>query len=285
MLKPHIPNPTLRRALAAALLGLSLSSAMAAPPTVEAVQGRRVESQLIGPALGAPVVVFENGARMTLDTWQAVIDGLGRDVTLLTHNRPGYGRSEPADGPRSGEAVVEELRALLAAKGLKPPYVLVGHSMGGLYMQWFARRYPQEVQALVLVDSLYPRIIKKPEDFPWYARLGKRWLMPRAVSEEVDQVHATGESLLALPAFDDSRVVQLFNVPTSPGAIAVDFGVTNDDPATITFVKQLYPRSRKHIVDSDHQIQTDKPEVVVAAIREALALAPTRLQASSDSGR
>lgn len=272
------------RAGAFAALALALFTAQAAPlASVDVVQGRQVESLVAGAPQRGPVIVFENGARMTLDTWTAVAEAMSRDVTVFAHNRAGYGRSEAADGPRSGEAVVTELRALLAAKGLKPPYVLVGHSLGGLYMQWFARRYPQEVQSLVLVDSLYPRIIKKPEDFPWYARLGKRWLMPRAVSDEVDQIHATGEAMLALPAFDDSRVVQLFNVPTDKTAIAVDFGVNNDDPATIAFVKGLYPRSRKHIVDSDHQIQTDKPELVVAAIREALTL---RHQAgSSDSGR
>lgn len=281
MLKTPTPFPLLRT-LAGLAFCQSLAPALAAP-SIDAIQGRRVESLLAGPASGAPVVVFENGARMTLDTWTAVINGLGRDATVFTHNRPGYGQSEAAEGPRSGEAVVEELRALLAAKGLKPPYVLVGHSLGGLYMQWFARRYPQEVQALVLVDSVYPRIIKKPEDFPWYARLGKRWLMPRAVSDEVDQIHATGEAVLAMPPFDDSRVVQLFNVPKDPTAVAVDFGVVDDSAATRNFVKQLYPRARKHIVDSDHQIQTDKPELVVAAIREALTLKPQA--GSSDSGR
>ncbi len=260
-----------------------LAAAAAALPTVDAIAGRPVEALVITAPRAGPVVVFENGARSTLDTWQAVIAGLGPDMTLVAYNRAGYGQSAASAAPRTGEAVVAELRQLLAARGLKPPYVLVGHSMGGLYMQWFARRYPQEVQALVLVDSLYPRIIKKPEDFPWYARLGKRLFMPRAVSDEVDQIHATGESMLALPAYDDSHVVQLFNVPTDKTAIAVDFGVINDDPATLAFVRGLYPRARKHIVDSDHQIQTDKPELVVAAIREALALRPQA--GSSDSGR
>lgn len=282
--KPHPSR--LRPTLAGLALCLALSPVLAASTTIEPVQGHRVESLLAGPAKGAPVVVFENGARLTLDSWRLVVDAVSHDATVLAHNRAGYGQSDPIDGPRSGEAVVEELRALLAAKGLKPPYVLVGHSLGGLYMQWFARRYPQEVQALVLVDSVYPRIIKKPEDFPWYARLGKRWFMPRAVSDEVDQIHATGEAVLALPAFDDSRIVQLFNVPTSKTAVAVDFGVVDTDPATQAFVRQLYPRARKHIVDSDHQIQVDKPEAVVAAIREAMALPPIqKAQSPSDISR
>lgn len=272
---PTLPCPSrVLRHLAGLALSLALVPALSAPPSIETVQGRRVEALLSGPSSGAPVVVLENGSRKTLDYWMPVIEGLGPDTTVLARNRAGYGHSEAADGPRSGEAVVEELRALLAAKGLKPPYILVGHSLGGLYMQWFARRHPQEVQALVLVDAIYPRLIKKPEDFPWYARVGKRWLMPRAVSDEVDQIHATGEALLALPVFDDSRVVQLFNVPKSKTAVAVDFGVIDTSPATRAFVRQLYPRARKHVVDSDHQIPTDKPELVVAAIREAMALRP-----------
>ena len=138
-------------------------------------------------------------------------------------------------------------------------------------MQWFARRYPQEVQALVLVDAVYPRIIKKPEDFPWYARWGKRLLMPRAVSDEIDQIHATGDAVLALPAADAIPMIRLFNVPHSAGAVAVDFGVTDDDPAVRKRVEALYPNARKVIVDSDHRIQEANPELVVRAIEDVVA--------------
>lgn len=271
------PSLALARFLASAALLLTFGSVCAAPSaTVETVQGRRVEALLSRPASGNPVVVFENGSRMTLDTWNGVIERLGDDVTVFAYNRAGYGESEPVPAQRSGEAIVEELRALLAAKGLKPPYVLVGHSLGGLYMQWFASRYPQEVRSLVLVDSMYPRVIKKPEDFPWYARLGKRWLLARVVAEEIDQIHKTGESVLALPTFDDARVVQLFNVPKSKMAMAVDFGVFDQSASTRELVRQLYPRASKHVVDSSHQIQSDQPDLVVAAIREAMALGAAR---------
>lgn len=55
--------------------------------------------------------------------------------------------------------VVDELRGVLRQKGLRPPHALMGHSLGGLYMQLFARAYPDEVKALVLVDALYPRSV------------------------------------------------------------------------------------------------------------------------------
>lgn len=283
MHKPHspcLPFP-LSRWFAVAALCVSLAPAFAAPPTLETVRGRRVEARVVGPAAGAPVVVFENGSRMTLDSWNAVIDGLGPDATVLAHNRAGYGQSDAVEGPRSGEAVVEGLRALLAAKGLKPPYILVGHSLGGLYVQWFAHRYPEEVRALVLVDAMYPRLIKKPQDFPWYAQLGKRWLLSRSEADEVDEIHATGESILSMPAFDDTRVVQLFNVPKSKTAVGVTFGVFDESPETRQFVRQLYPRARKHMVDSSHRIHVQNPELVVAAIREAMTLGSQRPASSA----
>ena len=59
------------------------------------------------------------------------------------------------------------------------PAVLVGHSMGGLYMQLFARRYPGELAGVVLVDAVYPGVIRKPEDFPLLTR-GAKWLFFRA---------------------------------------------------------------------------------------------------------
>jgi hypothetical protein len=93
MIKPHspaLPFP-MSRWFAVAALCLSLAPAFAAPPTLETVRGRRVEARVAGPAAGAPVVVFENGARMTLDSWNAVIDGLALDATMLAHNRAGYG--------------------------------------------------------------------------------------------------------------------------------------------------------------------------------------------------
>lgn len=82
------------------------------------VQGRVLAYSLAGA--GAPTVVFEAGMGDTEEVW-----------------------------------VVADLRGLLESAGLKPPYVLVGHSLGGLYRQYFARRYPDEVAALVLVESTH----------------------------------------------------------------------------------------------------------------------------------
>lgn len=106
---------------------------------------------------GSPVVVLEAGSGETSIGWQAVADALAEHTTVVSYDRAGYAWSTPSDEPRTGDAVVADLRAALAASGLEGPYVLVGHSMGGLYARLLAERHPDEVAGLVLVDA-------RPED-------------------------------------------------------------------------------------------------------------------------
>ncbi|MCY0912668.1 alpha/beta fold hydrolase [Massilia antarctica] len=255
--------------LAATIAALLLPATAA--PIVDTVNGEKIELLRSDVPQSRGVVVFENGARETLDTWNNVIADIGKESTVFAYNRPGYGRSEATSARRDGRTIVERLRQVLQKQGLKPPYMLVGHSMGGLYMQLFARLYPQEVQGVVLVDSLYPGVIKRPEDFPLYTRIGKRLFLGDTVGREIDEIHHTGEIVQSLPCPDDIPMVRLFNVPKSAGAIGVDFGVINDDPQTVAALKAMYPKARKVIVDSDHRIQDANPELVVAAIRELMA--------------
>lgn len=257
-------------ALALLLAGAPLGAA-AESPVLERIGGRPLESVTLRNPASQAVVVFENGSRATLDGWNRVFDAVRPDASVFAYNRPGYANSAPATTPRDGATIVEELRATLKHKGLKPPYVLVGHSLGGLYMQLFARRYPQEVKGLVLVDSLYPRVIKKSEEFPWATRVAKRLFFSKAVNEEIDAIHATGEAILALPGIDDKPVIRLVNQPTSKTAIAVDFGAFNFDPQTRALVRGLYPKAKTIVADSSHQMQSTSPELVASAIREVLA--------------
>ena len=236
----------------------------------DTVNGRLLESKTLRKPDSSAVVVFENGSRATLDSWDAVLTAVSPSATVFAYNRPGYANSTATDAPRDGATIVEELRATLKRKGLAPPYVLVGHSLGGLYMQLFARRYPQEVKGLVLVDALYPRVVKKPEEFPWTTRLGKWLFFSNTVQREIDAIHATGEAVLALPGIDDKPIVRLVNQPKSSTAIAVDFGAFNFDPQTRALVRGMYPKAKTIVADSSHQMQVSDPQIVAGAIREVL---------------
>jgi pimeloyl-ACP methyl ester carboxylesterase len=72
------------------------------------------------------------------------------------HDRAGLGSSDPVPGPRTSLEMVEDVRAVLDAAQIRPPYVLVGHSIGGFNVRVFAGRYPHEVVGMVLVDSSHP---------------------------------------------------------------------------------------------------------------------------------
>jgi len=273
-----------RRTAALALLLLSACLSMALPvraapaPTSATIDaqgdtfaGRHIETfTRVNPHASASIV-FENGSRATIDSWSKVIDALGSDVSIFAYNRPGVGRSEQADSARDGATIVEELRALLKQKGLKPPYILVGHSLGGLYMQLFARRYPDEASGLVLVDALYPGVIRKPEDFPLLTRGAKRLFLSRNVSAEIDLAHQTGEQVLALAPIDAKPILQLINKPTGATAIPVDFGVVDTDPQVAASVRNMYPAARRIVLDSDHQMQRASPVQVAEAIRSVIA--------------
>lgn len=255
----------------AGLLASATASAAAEKARIDLIEGRKVESVTIRHPASKVVVVFESGLRGTLDKWDKVLDAVSPDATVFAYNRPGYANSEASDTPRDGETIVRQLRQVLRHKGLAPPYVLVGHSLGGLYMQLFARLYPDEVAGIVLVDGLLPRMVKKPEEFPFTTRLAQRVLLSNAAGREVDGIYDTGEKILALPGIDDKPMIRLINVPKSATAVPVDFGAFHRDADTVAFVRGLYPKAKKVIVDSDHQMQTAHPETVSKAIHELIA--------------
>ena len=119
-------------------------------PTVVRANGRDVE--IVEAGAGSATVVFESGLGDDWSPWDAVASAVSKQARVFAYSRPGYGESDPAATPRDASHIVEELRALLAARGYSPPYVLVGHSFGGTYMELFARSHPAEVAAVVLVD-------------------------------------------------------------------------------------------------------------------------------------
>ena len=266
-------NMTYRQASCALslILPMALLSGCASLPgaSVEAVGQRQIESRLTRQ--GTPVVVFDNGLGGTLDWWAKVVPELEADTTVLAYNRSGYGRSSPATTPRDGQHVVQELRELLRERGLSPPYVLVGHSLGGLYMQWFARRYPEEVQALVLVDSTHPAQMQgqgDPEHWPAWVRMAFGAFTNDTAKAELKAIDATGQSVLSMPSYTSGpvevlsalRPMQDRSSPMSEHANQLRSDLVN-----------LYPGARQVWVDSGHAMPLEAPEAVVSAIRRVLA--------------
>lgn len=257
--------------LAGVLLSLLLGGCATVPgAAIGTVGERKVEYVLAGQ--GAPVVVFENGLGATLDWWAKVWPEVVAQSQSLAYNRAGYGHSEPSPQPRDGAHVVEELRALLRARQVTPPYVLVGHSLGGLYMQLFARKYPNEVAALVLVDSTHPDQVKgagNPDSWPTWLKVAFRLATSDTAKQELAALDATGDVVSSLPVDSSVPVLVLsaLRAAGAPSALADDANRKRAD------IAQLYPGSTQVWVDSGHGIPLEKPEAVVKAIQEAVRTA------------
>jgi pimeloyl-ACP methyl ester carboxylesterase len=101
-----------------------------------------------------PSVVLESGIAGTSLSWTLLQDKLAAQSRVVSYDRAGLGWSDPADRPRSLTNAVDDLHRLLGAAGLPQPYILVGHSYGGLIVRQFASLYPREVKGLVLVDPV-----------------------------------------------------------------------------------------------------------------------------------
>ena len=98
-----------------------------------------------------------------MSNWNKVTPHLVGAATLLLYNRPGVGASESPCQPQDGLTVIARLNSLLDALALNPPVVLVGHSLGGLYVNLYARVHPEKVSAVVLVESAHPQEARQPE--------------------------------------------------------------------------------------------------------------------------
>jgi pimeloyl-ACP methyl ester carboxylesterase len=102
---------------------------------------------------GSPTVVLEAGGGEMSSNLGWVSPAVADKTRVCVYDRAGHGWSEPADTRQDGTQIATDLHALLQRGGVPGPYVLAGHSFGGLYVRTFAARYPDEVAGLVLIDS------------------------------------------------------------------------------------------------------------------------------------
>jgi pimeloyl-ACP methyl ester carboxylesterase len=105
---------------------------------------------------GSPTVVLQPGAGEMSSNMGWIAPAVARGTRVCVYDRAGRGWSEPADTPQDGTQIATDLHTLLQRGHVPGPYVLAGHSFGGLYVLTFAARYPNEVAGMVLVDSTAP---------------------------------------------------------------------------------------------------------------------------------
>jgi pimeloyl-ACP methyl ester carboxylesterase len=124
------------------------------PQQMVDVGGHRLNLYCTGQ--GSPVVVLDAGEGDDMFTWRKVQPMVAKFTRVCSFDRAGMGFSDGGPLPRDANAMVTDLHALLQNAGLHAPYILVGHSIAGLYAPLYADRYPHDVAGMVLVDPSFP---------------------------------------------------------------------------------------------------------------------------------
>jgi pimeloyl-ACP methyl ester carboxylesterase len=159
---------------------------------------------------GSPTVLLSNGLGEHTASWAWISPSVARDTRICAYDRAGQGRSEAAAEPQDGEQVAADLHTMLDRAHITGPYVLAGHSIGGVYNLIFAARYPTQVAGVVLLDSATPHQFTA---LPNYSSFYSTWsrvspLLPSLARMGLGRV-AFGTNFGGLPsaARDEERAI------------------------------------------------------------------------------
>ncbi|HET8785351.1 MAG TPA: alpha/beta hydrolase [Candidatus Limnocylindrales bacterium] len=251
------------------------------------IGGRTLSIACVGPTdTGRPTVIFENGLGGDRGVWADVLTALGKTDRGCSYDRAGIGQSQRAPTPRTTDDQVTDLHKLLAAAGLTPPYVLVGHSVGGWNVMVYGGRYADDVAGAVMVDvrppafstksfaALPPEKAGEPDSLRQAREEADFEKDPSRNPEGLDLIKSAAQAsasagfgdrpLTVLVAGDRSAVTEGL-----PPAVAKD--LDSIWMGLQTGLTGLSSNGRQEIVPgATHDMPFEKPDVIVKAIQDVL---------------
>lgn len=228
----------------------------------------KLYAKLVGEKNGKPTVIMDAGYGDFSKVWDSLIGDISTLSNVLIYDRAGLGKSEKSSNPRTSREMIKELKELLNETKIKPPYILVGHSFGGVNMRMFATEYQNEVCGLVLVDST-------PEDY-------RERFLP-TMSKDFQQAYNKqfvyegnyDEFMESLKQLKETRLK--LNIPLIVLSAGKKAHYSKES-------QELWNEMQREILEissngelviaenSAHYIQNDEPEVVVSAIKKLINL-------------
>ncbi|HVN21661.1 MAG TPA: alpha/beta hydrolase [Dongiaceae bacterium] len=256
---------------------------------------------------GTPTVVLDSGLGDSYLSWRHVQPEIAKFTRVCSYDRAGLGYSEPSAEPRTSRVIAEQLHALLQAASVSPPYVIVGHSMGGYDVRVFTSLYRNEVVGMVLVDAShpdqdnrFPPALKDLEgswrretEFITYSMpFGIPRLMGFCGSDVLSRAancnyHSAREQFAEMQAFQESAaqaaasgtlgdmpLVVLSHDPDKPSS---DLPPDLAKPVNVAWERMqeelahLSSRGARIVAkNSSHYIQSDRPDLVIDAIHKVV---------------
>src|SRR6266446_6511711 len=264
------------------------------------IGGRKMYLECRGA--GSPIVILESGYRNDADIWSAqgvpgatmVLPGVSAITRVCAYDRPGtilddthFSRSNSDPMPRTAQDVGIDLHALLHAANIPGPYVLVGHSLGGLFVRLYASNYPEDVAGMVLVDAFSEWVRDEMTSDQWtlYKRFGFKDPPPGLVYRDLETIDVdtsfdqmiqakTAHPLRSIPLVVIFKGLPFDLSPWQP--LPADFpdALESAWKAAQDKLAALLPNTR-HIVatKSSHYVQIEQPGLVIEAVRQVIGSA------------
>ncbi len=269
--------------------------------------GRRLMLHQAGS--GVPAVVIEaGGGAFGLDYYN-LFELCAQRTTCVLYDRAGSGWSDPVDGPRSAAEIVTDLHTALGLAGIKGPYLMVGHSLGGLLVRAFAQHFPDDVVGLVLIDpsaegiplpkegdeaivykmleqlranpelwrQWYPELFEDFEKLPAHVRdplIARHLALDDAGLRDMMSAARIQAEVTNGPALPDIPVTVLtaMKIDPTPGQSNSDVEAFNQIKldAHRTLVNSLPHGEHRVRDDGGHRLTAQRPDIVVAAIFDTL---------------
>lgn len=224
---------------------------------------------------GQPTVLFEAGMGDRSDVWSSIQDEISLMTSTFSYDRAGTGRNDLSVSPRTCADLVDDLFKLLNKVSVKPPFILVSHSFGGLVSRLFASRYPNFVIGMILVDAApeYKEIAYE-KILPGHLLDSNReyYINPMLNAEKIDKKRSykqieNHKGIFAFPLTVITRGLPDSYYKDWPNQEILEV----EQKLQVDFMK-LSNNSKTVIAQqSRHYIQHDEPELVVDAIAEMVS--------------
>ncbi len=230
---------------------------------IEIAGGRRLHVLCAGR--GSPTVVLESALDASSLNWAWIQPRVATVTKTCAYDRAGFGWSDSDGAPRDAARIASDLHALLGAAGIPPPYVLVGHSLGGLYVRAFTGTHPDEVAGIVLIEATHPDLWQRlppalaslPSEselktLSGLARLGIArlgWVNPFPASPDLPiEVRGAARSLAASTPTMDAIVAELRALPKTLDQVRAA-GAFGDVPLLVLTAENTYPQQPLDIAE------------------------------------